>query len=50
MENSLDASESIKVLPEIKITLVEMNEMEFNSSRGYEFKESNDVSLFKKKG
>ena len=34
VENALDACESIQILPEIEVSITEMNEMEFNKMRG----------------
>jgi hypothetical protein len=34
VENSLDAAESIRVLPEIEVDIIEMSEEQFNKKRG----------------
>jgi len=46
VENSLDAAESIEVLPDIKVTLEEMSEKAFNEFRGMAHKERVDQGLF----
>jgi hypothetical protein len=49
VENSLDAAESVGVLPEIKVTIEEMTEAELDELRGLETRERVDHGLFKKK-
>lgn len=47
VENSLDAAESIEVLPEIAVTIEELTEAELNHLRGVESRERMDLGLFK---
>lgn len=48
MENSLDACESINVLPTISVTIEELNKQEFNKLRGIS-QTNKDVELFRSK-
>lgn len=47
MENSLDAAESIGVLPLVSISVEEFTEAEFNQQRGMENRDVVDEGLFK---
>jgi hypothetical protein len=46
VENSLDAAESISVLPEVTVTMEEMTEDEMNLWRGLAVKTPSDAGLF----
>lgn len=46
VENSLDAAESISNLPNITLTVEEMNESELNEWRGLENRDRVDTALF----
>ena len=48
MENSLDACESIDVLPNISVSIEELTKEEFNKLRGIS-RQNRDVELFRKK-
>lgn len=48
VENSLDAAESIGVLPEVSITVEEFTEAEFNEYRGMDNRDIVDADLFTK--
>ena len=52
IENSLDACESVNILPDIIIKIEEMNEVQFNKMRGVNMgrKGMVDEALFQKKG
>lgn len=51
VENSLDACESVEVLPDIVLKIEEMDQIEFNKIRGVkETNDGNDEGLFQKKG
>lgn len=47
MENSLDAAESIGVLPLVSISVDEFTEEEFNEQRGMDNRDVVDEGLFK---
>lgn len=47
MENSLDAAESIGVLPLVSLSVEEFTEAEFNQYRGMENRDVVDTGLFK---
>lgn len=46
VENSLDAAESIAVLPLVSITIEEFTEAEFNQHRGMDNRDVVDEGLF----
>ncbi|KAL3938206.1 MAG: hypothetical protein SGARI_001832, partial [Bacillariaceae sp.] len=50
MENSLDACESIGVLPTISVSIEELNQKEFNKIRGISGAAPKDVELFRESG
>lgn len=47
VENSLDAAESIGVLPLVSLTIEEFTEAEFNEQRGMDNRDVVDEGLFK---
>lgn len=47
VENSLDAAESIGVLPLVALTIEEFTEAEFNEHRGMDNRDVVDAGLFK---